>query len=173
MVATATASRRTTGDSEDDRSTGLLDVVDIRKVNLRALVAKYEGPSALSKKLGYSNGSYISQMIGPRPIRPLNEKTCRKIELKLGLPARWMDQDHQGKPAKGGVREEPATYKVGSAERLDSELLRKVAQAIEDAGIPYAAGKFGDVVTMLYEEAVRTGGKIDEQYLVRVLRLAK
>lgn len=163
----ATATHRPVQDADPATD---LSVADIRKINLRTLVAKFDGPSALAKKLGYSNGSYISQMIGPRPIRPLNEKTCRKMELKLGYPAMWMDRDH-GRKARV-VREEPGVYKVGAAE-LDSELLRAVAQAIEDAGIPYAAGKFGDVVTMLYEDASSKGGKIDAAYLVKVLRLAK
>lgn len=154
---------------ESSRLEGL-GVEDLRKLNLRALIAKYGGPGVLAKKLGYANGSYFSQMIGPRPIRPLNEKTCRRWEVQLGLPAKWMDEDHS---RREGVNEEPASYTVAPRGALDSELLARVAQAIENAGLPYAASKFGEVVTLVYEDATAKGGAIDEQYLVRVLRLAK
>lgn len=168
MLATATKFYDWTKVEIRDRRLG---VADLRKINLRTLIARYGGPSALAKKLGYSNATFISQMIGPKPIRPLSEKTCRKIETALELPPMWMDQDHEA-PKGLEVREPAAPYTV-TRTGLDTELLRKVAQAVEDAGIPFAAAKFGDVVTMVYEDAISKGGAIDPQYVVRVLRLAK
>lgn len=167
MLATATPLYDWTKVEIRDRRLG---VADLRKINLRTLIARYGGPSALAKKLGYSNATFISQMIGPKPIRPLSEKTCRKIETALDLPPLWMDEDHETKALE--VREPAATYTV-TRTGLDTELLRRVAQAIEDAGVPFAAAKFGDVVTMVYEDAISKGGAIDPQYVVRVLRLAK
>lgn len=42
---------------------------DYRRENLRNYVDQNGGPTAVAAKLGYTNGSFLVQMIGPKPIR--------------------------------------------------------------------------------------------------------
>lgn len=56
-------------------------------------------------ELGYSNGSYLSQLTSQH--RPITEKTARGIEAKLGLPANCLDNPEfsPGTPKAAPVRE--------------------------------------------------------------------
>lgn len=70
--------------------TKLLKIHKIRKFNLRLLIDKH-GATELAAMLGHSNGSYLSQIAGPNPIRPISERLARKIEGIMRLPEGWMD----------------------------------------------------------------------------------
>lgn len=61
------------------------ELTDRRRDTLRLIVEKRGGVSKVSKMLGYTNPSFMSQMIGPNPTREITEKTARKFEEKLGL----------------------------------------------------------------------------------------
>lgn len=59
-----------------------------RRANLQLLVDEHTN-TALAAKLGYTNGSYISQLL--KGDRPFTEVAARSIEAKLGLSFGWMD----------------------------------------------------------------------------------
>ena len=63
-----------------------------RRYNLRNLVAKHGGQTELSKELGYVTSTYLTQMVGPSPIRGVSEKNAREFEAKLGLPVLSLDR---------------------------------------------------------------------------------
>lgn len=67
-------------------------LVEVRRRNLRTLAEK-EGAAKLAELLGHSNPSFMSQMIGPNPTRPVSELTARKIEEQLGLAVGHLDLD--------------------------------------------------------------------------------
>lgn len=69
----------------------MADVYAVRRHNLLLLVDQHHGRKQLGMALGYSNGSYISQLLGTPPKRPLTETTARNIETKLKLSPGWMD----------------------------------------------------------------------------------
>jgi hypothetical protein len=69
----------------------MADVYAVRRHNLLLLVDQHHGRKQLGEALGYSNGSYISQLLGTPPKRPLTETTARNIEAKLGLACGWLD----------------------------------------------------------------------------------
>lgn len=71
-----------------------------RLENMRTLIIYSDGPLNLSRRLGYSNGSFIVQMAGPNPRRGITPKQARKIERKLGLPDLILDSE----PSEQGVR---------------------------------------------------------------------
>lgn len=83
----------------------MVEVTQIRLINLRRLIDQLGGPTALASKLKYSNGSYISQMAGPTPTRAIGEKVARQIEKSLGYEPGWMDVDHSGPRERGAVPE--------------------------------------------------------------------
>lgn len=63
-----------------------------RRYNLRTLVAKHGGQTELSKELGYSTSTYLTQMVGPTPIRGISEKNAREFEARLNLPEYSLDR---------------------------------------------------------------------------------
>lgn len=71
---------------------GPMDAVyEARRVNMLLLVEQFGGTSALGEALGYTSGSFISQLIGDPPKRKLTEVVARDVETKLRLAAGWLD----------------------------------------------------------------------------------
>ena len=134
-------------------------VYETRRVNLRALVNQWGGPTSLSRKLGHSNGSYLAQLAGPRPSREISEKVAREIEGKLSLPVGWMDQDH---PSGGQQLNDQAL----------TEVVKAVATCLRDAGLRPAPETYGTLVQLAYDRAKLTG-RIDEQYINKLIILAR
>ena len=132
-------------------------VFDIRRENLKALMAQWGGPTSLARKLGHSNGSYLAQLAGPNPSRDVSEKVAREVKGKLTLPAGWLDQDQ-----KGGAR------------KIDDDLLsmcvRAVAAAVRDAGRRPEPEVYGNLVELAYEHTKLTG-RVDEPFIQKLVRL--
>lgn len=143
------------------RAAPVADVHDIRKKNLKALVQQWEGPTNLAKKLGYTGPSYVSQMVSGN--RPITEKTARAIEGKAGLPAGYLDTVHPNGP----------TVRTAA---VDTTLIAKVVSTVgtllDEAGVHMAPPKFAELVSMVYEEAMRTGA-VDEQFIQRIIKLVR
>lgn len=74
----------------------MAEVYAARRANLLVLIDQHDGRKGLGEALGYSNGSYISQLIGDEPRRNVSEGVARRIETKLGLAHGWMDKVHAG-----------------------------------------------------------------------------
>lgn len=69
----------------------------IRRSNLRRLLAQWPGgATALAKKLGHSNPSFISQIAGKNPTRTMSEKMAKDIEAAINLTPGWLDKMHVG-----------------------------------------------------------------------------
>lgn len=141
------------------KKTQPLDIMAIRRANLRLLIAQWGGPSTLAKKLDLSGPSYLSQLIVGH--RPITEKTARKYEADLGLPARWLDEERHtnGKPAKVD-------------DQLVTRVVMLVGAVLQEAKLTVKPAKFADLVTMAYEEALRTG-ELDEGYVKRLINLTR
>jgi hypothetical protein len=137
----------------------MMNVYETRRVNLRALINQWGGPTSMSRKLGHANGSYIAQIAGPHPSRDISEKTAREIESKLGLPVGWMDQDH---PASGQQLNDQAL----------TEVVRAVATTLRDTGLRPDPEIYGTLVQLAYDRAKLTG-RIDEQYIQKLIILAR
>lgn len=133
-----------------------------RQLNLRTLVAQWGGGEALAKKLGYSNGSYVSHMATGH--RPITEKSARRIETTLGLPLGWMDQDH------GRKKEEPVSVRVNPI--LFAQAVEAVTTGMQELGVDLSLEKFEELVGIVYEE-VLAKGSADYQLLQKMLRLAR
>jgi epoxyqueuosine reductase QueG len=67
-----------------------------RRSNIRVLVKQNETVAKLGARLGYSNGTFISQLTGEPPRRQVSEKVARNIETKLGLAQGWLDTPQAG-----------------------------------------------------------------------------
>lgn len=135
-----------------------MDIYETRRANLRKLAADWGGNTTLSKRLGYSNASYMAQLIGPHPTRELSEKVARGIETTLTLPTGWLDGAKPDRPP------------------IDNEMLaravRVVAAAVEARKARPSPDQFSELVTMAYEHSVSRGG-CDEGYINRLVGLLK
>lgn len=68
------------------------DLTETRRANLRRLATEH-GSAVLAQRLGYTTGSFISQMVGPNPVRTISERTARVIEFHLDLEPGSLDLD--------------------------------------------------------------------------------
>ncbi len=139
------------------------DVFDIRLANLKSLIVQWGGPTSLAKKLELSGPSFLSQMVGG--IRPLTEKTARKVEQKLGLAPGWMDQDH----------DTPGNTLRAAA--IDDSLITKtvslVGAKLQESNLQLRPDKFAELVSLAYGEACRSGGTLDENFVERLVQLMR
>lgn len=136
----------------------MVSVYDIRRTNLRKLMTQWGGPTSLAAKLGHSNGSYLAQLAGPHPSREVSERTAREMESALSLPSGWFDQPHK------------------EAQPLDDSVLavciRATTEAVRDQKVKVGPEKFADIVSLAYDNA-RASGRLDEQFINRLVRLMK
>lgn len=134
---------------------------DIRIKKLKALLRQWGGPTTLAKKLELSGPSYLSQLVGEN--RPFTEKTARKFEQQLALPAGWFDHADENNSAP--------------AARVDPNLINKVVLAVtgelDDAGLKLSREKFAEMVALVYDCSVRAGGDVDMTMLRGVIHLLK
>lgn len=63
----------------------------VRRNNLRALIGKRFATQAELASALTVGDSYLTQLIGRKPIRRMTEVTARKFEYKLGLKAGALD----------------------------------------------------------------------------------
>lgn len=130
----------------------------VRRKNLKILAAQWGSMANLAKQLGISPG-YASQL--GSGYRPFTEKTARKCEERLGIPAGWLDEERRA-PAT------PALVDHGLMAR--SQVL--IETLLEEAGVKVSQAKFSELVVMAYEEALLKG-RPDEAYLRRLINLAR
>lgn len=139
----------------------MVDIHEIRKKNLKVLVAQWDGPTNLSKQLGYTSGSYVSQMLSGN--RPITEKKARQIEAKLNLEINWLDTVHSN-----GTSTRPVALDTADLARIITVL----TTLLEEASVRMPPAKFAELVAMVYEDA-RERGRIDEKFINRVIGLVK
>lgn len=132
---------------------------DLRKVNLRSLIAQWGGPTNLGKKLGHKGPSYLAQLVSEN--RPITEKTARGIEGKLGLEPGWLDRENPGSPRP-----------VHVDQSLVTKAVLAVGAALDEHGLQVKPAKFADLVALVYEEAAKTG-VVEESFTQRIVRLLK
>lgn len=166
---------------------------DFRRENLRKLADSLGGPSALAKKLGYTNSSFIVQMVGPNPIRQVSESTARKIERGLDLvpgsldapisidPAAITDPDTIHARQANMYRKRMGLDPVPSASPGPSVMNREqlaalvslTGKACDDMNAELSISQFSDIVALLIlaEPDKMPGGR--EDYIKRLVSLAK
>ena len=141
------------------------NVNETRLANLRRLIQEHNGPSALAKKLGYTNASFIVQMTGPNPMRSVTEKTARSFEKKLGLPTGALDQPQ--------AQEAPTMPAASAQMPLAVDVIRLVGRVLEDEGVNLPPVKFADLVAFALTESVEQQRIATPDQVKRVVRLMK
>lgn len=152
----------------------LVNTSDFRRENFRRLVDESGGPTAVAKLLGYTNASYVVQMIGPNPMRPVTERTARKVESAFGLPVLSLDRPVEVEPAPAAAlapsRGKP---KCGMSASEFVEVINVVVRICEEEGASLSNRKFADIVSLVAMDADRRGGGTDEAMVRTLVHLAQ
>ena len=141
---------------------------EIRRENMRDVVDKHPdgGTTAVAKRLGYRNASFLSQQIGPNPTREITEKSARRYEEELGLPKGFLDVD----------RNTPAvdtTPVLGITADLVADVVRLVGSVLQAEALVVQPKQFGDITALALTDAVEHGNKPRESYVKQVAQLLK
>lgn len=166
-----------------------MNTSDNRRENLRRLTSENGGPSAVAKRLGYSNGSFLVQMIGPSPMRPVSERTARRVEEAFGLPEGTLDRPVPSGPLQVAPRPAapapatlppafatgepiaPAPPTMGARQLMD--LVQFVGRICESEGINLSTPKFTDVLRIALADAESHGGEPREDIVKSLVHLAR
>jgi hypothetical protein len=150
------------------RQVDLQGVYLTRYENLLKLKDTHGGPTAVALKLGYTNGSMVSQMAGPHPSRMIGEKLARTIEQKLGYAEGYLDKPHgPGRPRKAAEQPPPAADQL----ELRGQCVGLVMGLARALRIELSETKRNEIVSMTIEEAQRVG-QVDPAYVERLLKIA-
>lgn len=145
----------------------MADLYEIRRHNLRALIAKH-GNGEVAKAAGYPSPSYLSQMVGKKAKRGITERSARRIETAMLLPIHWLDveRDDYGNAVGGGIPSRLPPTEIptpGRPEPLSiinpehfTESAYIVCAAMAKMGIQVPKSKFPTVVGMLINSPDQT-----------------
>jgi hypothetical protein len=131
------------------------DVRELRRENLRKLIADNGGVLALGLKLGYADGSFLSQVAGPNPRRVVSEGIARSIEAKLGMPTGWLDAHH---------------VDTAFREEMMLECMTAVTEAIQAAGKKVNPQVMREIVGLAFDQA-KISGHIDRDFIRKLTSL--
>lgn len=105
---------------------------DVRRGNLKRLIAKYGTQAELAIAAGVTSG-YITQLKQNK--RPFNEKTVKMLEVALNLESGWFDQD------------EPDSVVISNKANEGFIVIAQYKEAIASMGSgAYVDGPLGEVV---------------------------
>lgn len=133
-----------------------MDPHDRRRKRLEALVGQWGGVAALARRLGYANGTFISQILGGKP---LGEKAARSMETKLGLAPGWFD----------AVEEVPAEPAQVDAVKI-AMAIRIIGEEAQAAQVSLTPELLSELVAFVYE-AADPAAPIDRSLVKRTIRL--
>lgn len=143
----------------------------IRRQNVRALVELHSA-TKLATMLGYKQSSFLSQMIGPNPSRPITEKTARSFEQRLLLPDGSLDIPQEAVTAAEVLE---VSIDQSSAENyltLALNATRAVGQVCEDEAVTMSTSKFADVLALVLNDSFEHG-VVRDTYTKQVVCLLK
>ena len=131
-------------------------IYEIRRDNLRTIIND-RGATSVAKACGYNSPSYISQMAGKNPTRPITEDNARKFEIGLGLPKRWLDIERDSfgnqiaEKSPSPVKEAPIPITT-----VDVDRFTLVASIVRDAAnerkLTLTTKQFTEVVSIVYDD---------------------
>ena len=171
-----------------------------RRSNLRRLAATY-GWTELAKRLGYRQPSFLVQMAGPNPTREVTEKSARRFEKELELPEGSLDvvstdvsPADQIRAVDALVNNIPTLAPVvapvvlpqlatnmptlapmsdDEASSFVQDTIRAVSLTIGQQGVKLDKMKHLQIVNMAIGDAIDNGGRVNDSYIVNMVKLLK
>lgn len=150
--------------------------IENRRNNLRRLRDSKEvgGAKALADLVGKPT-TWISQIIGPNPTRPITEDTAREFEEKLGLRPGELDWPQ---PGSGAVEPVPAVAARDAAPGAlsvsrDAAIIALLIGICRDDRITLPDLTFADIAAFAISDAIDTGKMPTPEKLRTLMALAK
>ncbi|WP_315127302.1 hypothetical protein [Comamonas antarctica] len=143
-----------------------MDLTETRIANARLAIDRAGGVGKVSTAMGYSNPSFLVQMFGPNPTRNPSEKTMRRMEKALNLPALSLD----GAPAPVLPATGPGFVSAVNPEQL-SDMIRLISRLADEESVKLSTEKFASLVAMAYDETTEHAGQVREGKLRQVVQL--
>lgn len=148
---------------------GLMDVKEIRLINLKKLVEQEGGNAAAVARKADTSATYLNQILNPKLRGQVGDRLARKLEKSYNKPRGWMDKLH----GRSATTADPAVPP------LQNELLYEVVRAVEAAlarselGVALSPEKKGRVFVMLYAHCLSLGQtRPSPDIVVEFIRLA-
>lgn len=121
--------------------TGVMNVKDTRRSNLKLILAEVGGPKALADRIDGWSPSYVSQLQSAK--KSFGDAAAKKIEIATGRKRGWMDSIHGEAAAiprqeRGAVQPEPTLAELRNA--INSTQMALGAMAAIMAGMRPAEG---------------------------------
>jgi hypothetical protein len=134
-------------------------------------VRTYPSAAAFAKKLGHTNGSFVSQLISRTPGRPISEKSARKFEALAGIAEGELDKPVESfkvtfKPAVSGrakvqrsldernatraVQTSPVTVKAAVPNEEVLSVVRQLTQLMDSEGVTLNQVKFPELLALMF-----------------------
>lgn len=155
-------------------------ISNYRRENLRRLIKENGGPLALATKLGYTNSSFLVQMVGPSPIREVSERTARSYEKQLGLDTMSLDKEvdvtvyDSTRTMTSRRRNLPADKVPDTMSVSDiGKLIQMIGAICESEEVNLPQAKFADIITLVLVDAAAHGNAPREEYICQLVRLTK
>lgn len=139
----------------------MMAVHDYRRVHLLKIIDDLGGVNKAGGILGYTNGSFLTQMSGPNPERKISEKTARKFEEKLGLESGSMDTPVDVK-APLDLFKRTVNKPLNAAEL--TALILLVGEMCEQQNVTLSSAKFAALVVLTLENP-------KPDYVLRLVKL--
>lgn len=136
---------------------------EIRRRRLRAYCKKTSA-TEVSKRLGYAQGSFISQIAGPKPTRDFTEKSARSFEKDLGLEEGYFDIDEV---------EGVSSLQAPEVVALFKEVILLVGHICASENISLHPSKFAEVIILAYEDTLEHGNRPRPHYISQIVTLLK
>jgi hypothetical protein len=112
----------------------------------------------ISRRLGYKNGAYLSQLIGKNPIEELSERTARTMELKLGL-------------TPGSLDSTPEQFSAQPVHANLSEVISRMIEALgPDTLSSMSSERFGQLCTIVFTQ-IRQGHMVTDDFVQQLVKL--
>lgn len=141
-----------------------------RRENMRRLVDAHGGPKAFAEKCGYKTASFIVQMTGPNPSRPVTEDTARRVELALGLSEGSLDWPVNGNGkanARGVTTTAPVDISVGR------DIMQMILAIASQEKVELPSPTFAEIASFAMASAKETGSVPSQDTLKHLVRAIK
>jgi hypothetical protein len=150
-----------------------MDIWETRRENMRRLIAATNSRAkGVSAKLGFANSSYVVQMAGPNPSRPISERNARTFELKLGLEPGALDRPLPDEYLALVSSKAVVLHKPMSDVDL-GVLIQAVTKVLQDENVELPTAKFATLLTLVVNDAKEHGGEARRDVIKSLVDLAR